>query len=411
MGKAEFKYIQAGFKKGEPAHINFYDDVDNWSVQDFLSEFHYLETWIEPSEIVIHINSAGGCVVDGMSVFSAIVNSKYPTKTINDGLAASMGSVIWSAGKEIYMKDYGLLMIHNPFSENKENGQSAIIESFKKQLATIYTKRFGLSEDEVKSIMDGEGDNDGTWYTADEAVNAGFISQEHIIETEQAIKSKIAAKINGVKDTKKLVSIMATAKYNAYQKPKENNTNLNNNQEQMANEITLVAALLGLTGDKATEANVSAKVKALLDAEGKYSKANDDLKTANATIDELKVKITAHETTISNLTKNYNDAKAKLSAFEKKEADAKKASIEAMVDDAIAKNKISKEARTSWINLAENNFETTKAALDGIPAMTQISGSLNPGVKPEDLTPEAEKEIQSKIDDAVGKDFEFNKWQ
>ena len=106
MGKKDFKYIKGKLQNGCPADIYFYTDVDYWSVQDFLYEFNYLINYIEPSVIRIHINSVGGNVVDGMSVFSRIADCTIPTECINDALAASMGSIIWAAGDELYMKDY-----------------------------------------------------------------------------------------------------------------------------------------------------------------------------------------------------------------------------------------------------------------------------------------------------------------
>lgn len=414
MAKQEFKYIRAGFKAGEPAHINFYDDVDSWSAKDFLYEFQYLENWVEPSEIIIHVNSSGGCVVDGMSVFSAIINSKYKTKTINDGLAASMGSIIWAAGTEVYMKDYALLMIHNPFSESDDESRKIIIKSFKKQLATIYSKRFGLTEEEANAIMDGEGKNDGTWYTATDAINAGFITESHIIETEQAIRNQIAAKINGVRDAKELANIMAAVKQNPCQQSKENNNN-SNNQTQMANDITLVAAQLGFTGEKATEANVQARIKALLDKEALFDKKDSDLKTANATITSLNTKIAGNEATITNLTKSYNEAKAKLDTYEAAEAAAKTKSIENMVDDAIAKGKIDKGSRETWIRLANADFDTAKASLDSIPSIPNLNKEINDDPnnlhEAKDGLNEAEKEYAKKIEASVGKNFEFTKWQ
>lgn len=413
MAKQEFKYIRAGYETGKPAHINFYDDVDSWSVRDFLYEFQYLENWINPSEIVIHINSSGGCVVDGMSVFSAVINSKYKTKTINDGLAASMGSIIWAAGKEVYMKDYALLMIHNPFCESSDESNQIVIQSFKKQLATIYSKRFGLSEDEANAIMDGEGKNDGTWYTASEAVNAGFISESHVIETEQAIRNQIAAKINGVKDAKQIANIMATAKLTTSTKP-SGNINNSNNKEQMANEITLVAAQLGFTGDKATEANVSIRIKDLLDKEALFDKEKSELETANAKITDLTTKVTGHEATIANLTKSYNETKAKLKAYEDAESAAKTKQIEDMVDEAIAAGKIDKSARETWITLAQANFDTAKTTLDSIPAIPNISKEINNDPQnrhdAKDGMTKAEQEYAKKIKDSVGEDFEFTSW-
>ena len=99
----ELKYILGKVAAGLPADICFYDDVDDWSVERFLWEFDWL---VEncPSKIRVHINSCGGSCVEGMSVFTKILDCQIPTECINDGLAASMGSVIWAAGNEVYMK-------------------------------------------------------------------------------------------------------------------------------------------------------------------------------------------------------------------------------------------------------------------------------------------------------------------
>lgn len=412
MSKSNFKYIRAGYEEGMPAHINFYDDVTNWSADDFIYEFQYLEKYVNPSEIVVHINSVGGSVVDGISIFSIIQNCKIKTKTINDGLAASMGSVIWAAGKEMYMKDYGLLMIHNPFNPNSSSDKEDSIEAFKKQLSIIYQKRFGFSEETVKSIMDGEEGKDGTWYTAKEAVEAGFIDGSHVIETSEAEREKAKASINGTKNLKEIAHIMASIGSNATM-PKKN-TKLNHNTA-MENNFILVAAQLGMPSDKASEASVQARIKELLASEASLAQVKAELKKSEDTVAELRTQITGKETAVQNLTKNLEDAKSKLKVFEDAEAAAKNAEIEALVDAAIKTCKISKEDRATWISQAKTNLDLTKQVLDSIPARTDISAAIaddpqNHHDAKEGMT-DAEKEIQAKLDASVGPNFKFNTWK
>ena len=42
-------------------------------------------------------------------------------RCINEGMAASMGSVLWAAGERSLMRDYAILMIHNPFLLSAED--------------------------------------------------------------------------------------------------------------------------------------------------------------------------------------------------------------------------------------------------------------------------------------------------
>lgn len=412
MPKTNFKYIRAGYEMGQPAHINFYDDVTNWSADDFVYEFQYLEKYVNPSEIVVHINSVGGSVVDGISVFSIIQNSKIKTKTINDGLAASMGSIIWSAGTEMYMKDYGLLMIHNPFCQNSSADNEDAIEAFKKQLSVIYQKRFGLSNEQVSKIMDGEEGKDGTWYTADEAVDAGFIDRSHIIETSEAERASVSASVHGIKDLKEIAHIMASVTPEA-SVPKDNNK-LNHNKT-MEKDFILVAAQLGMSSDKATEANVQSRIKELLSAEASLSNVKAELQKSKDKITELNTTLAGKETAVQNLTKNLEDVKAELRVFKDAEEAAKNAEIEAFVDAAINDCKIPMDSRESWIAQAKANLDLTKQVLNSIPARAnigkEIANDVNNKKNAKSGLTDAEAEIKAKVDEVVGENFQFNTWK
>lgn len=414
MAEAKFKYVRAGYQCGMPAHINFYDDVEYWSVNDFIDEFHYLEKYVSPSKIVIHINSAGGCVVDGISVFSVIQNSEIATETVNDGLAASMGSIIWAAGDTMYMKDYALLMIHNPFIESSDKKHEDAINAFKKQLNTIYSKRFGMSDEDVQKIMNGEEGKDGTWFTAEEAVAAGFINQNNIIETPEAVKNKIAAKAYGVRDLKRLTGIMASVKDTIEHKVQDNN-NLINNNNKMEKDFTLVAAYLNMDSSKATETTISARIKELLDSEASLNSVKSKLEVAEKNLLETQTKLKGSEASVKNLTDSLNDAKAKLKVYEDAEATAKQAAIEALVDGAISTCKISKDDRATWIETATANFDLAKKTLDSIPGREDISAQINSNPEnkreaAEGMQSEEEK-AKALVESVVGSDFKFHKWK
>lgn len=418
----QLKYVVGTYAEGVPADIHFYSDVEKWNVDDFISEFTYLEECVHPSVIRIHINSVGGSCIEGISVFSKIMDCKIPTQCINDGLAASMASIIWSAGDEVFMKDYALLMIHNPFieSDGKTKEYNQVTEAFTKQLTTIYKQRFNLSDETIKAIMDGEEGNDGTFFTAAEAVSAGFLPEANVLKTPETVRNRVAASINGLKDLGKISDIMGLVNeaetqnqtLESIKKQKDDKqiqTNLN--QEKMdKNELTAVAAILGLTGDKATESNALAEVNKLKEADAKLSEAKAELNKVKKELSDTQTELNGSKATVANLQKDLSETKDSLKKYQDAEKEARTKQIEEMVDSAINACKINKEDRETWIESAQNNLELVKRTLDSIPSRETISEQTNtPENKKEaqEGLKDAEAAMQAKVTEVVGEDFKF----
>lgn len=410
MEKQEFKFIKGKCCAGMPADICFYTDVDYWSVDNFLWEFDYLINYISPSKIRVHINSVGGSVVDGMSVFSKIMDCPIPTETINDALAASMGSIIWAAGNELYMKDYALLMIHNPFCDVEGDKQyNQTTEAFKQQLKTIYMKRFGLSDEEVENIMNGKEGEDGTFLTAAQAVEKGFIKEDHIIETPKAVKDKIQA---ALKDSKDILQIKAVFGLVAPTMPSAtiNEQNINSISSTMDKEqIAVFAALFGLTGEKATTENVTAKInelKAKADEAEKNKKALDE---AKAELTKTQAELTGAKTSVKNLTEDLNATKEALKGYQEAETKAKAEKVKNLIDKAIADCKINKDERDAYTKMAEGDFDLAVNVLAKIPARDNLGNIISEANMDEakDHIQTEEQKVQARVEDIVGKDFKF----
>ena len=87
MDTTKFKYVVGEAKTNEVCDIRFFDSVNEYSANAFNSEFLWIESYVKPSKISILINSEGGSVLYGMSMFSVIRNSSIPTECINEGPA------------------------------------------------------------------------------------------------------------------------------------------------------------------------------------------------------------------------------------------------------------------------------------------------------------------------------------
>ena len=70
---------------------------------------------LSAKNLIVHINSYGGDVKEGLAIYNCIKNCGMNVTTINDGFACSAASVIFMAGKQRVMNDASLLMIHNPY--------------------------------------------------------------------------------------------------------------------------------------------------------------------------------------------------------------------------------------------------------------------------------------------------------
>lgn len=431
MEPKNFTNIVGEAKSGEVANIRFFGGVTKESAIQFNNEFDWLEKCIKPSKIRVLINCEGGSVLHGMSVYSTIQNSTIPTECIIEGLAASMGSVIWAAGNKPLMRDYAILMIHNPFNPNAEDAESSdIVKAFTQQIETIYTKRFGLTKPHVKNIMCGEAGKDGTYFTAQEAVKAGIIPEENIIKTSKHAREKVQSMLEGISDAAQIQNAFeevgaeilgevdemqnkpseaVEANLNQSETPTKEteNTNINNKQMNEKNNFEMIAAAIGLAeGGSITD--VIAKLNQLKNASAELTQVKADLADAQTVI-------AGKEATITNIQSQLDNVQAELRVFKDKEEADRKAKVEAMVQAAVDAGKISSESKAGWIQMAESNLQLAEETLASIPAREVITEVI---ASDEDAANQAKgavktvgEQVEAALEKVLGHKFEFKKLQ
>ena len=121
------------------------------------------------------INSPGGSVWEGLAIAAAI-RDHGDVETHVDGLAASMGSVLFVSGSSRVMAKGSRLMIHNPSSmaggEAKDLRKEAdVLDDIATDMAQMYAdaSKGKLTAEQARELMDAE-----TWFSADEAVAVGL---------------------------------------------------------------------------------------------------------------------------------------------------------------------------------------------------------------------------------------------
>lgn len=418
MDTSQFKNIVGELREGEPATIRFYGKITEESAARFNGEFDYVES-VRPSLIRVLINCEGGSVLHGMSTYATIQNSKVPTDCINEGMAASMGSVLWAAGTRSLMRDYAILMIHNPFLPSGDGDKpNEMVLAFTKQIKTIYRKRFGLSEKHIESIMAGEAGRDGTFFDAEAAVKAGIIPQDNILATTPQLRDKVRVELSALENMSDIQTMMCriSAEVDTLEggfKPSaETPANLSqtitkddemSNETKTSPEYSAVAATLGMKDDFQPK-DVMARISELISVEGKYKEKEKELSDAQTVI-------AGKDATIANLQTNLTEATASLKTYQEKEETEKMARIESMLEKA--KGKIPEKDIPTWRKLAIENPDLVESTLEGIPAVEQISKEIAGDPANVKAAAEAAKTVEGKLADkvseVVGESFSFKK--
>lgn len=163
------------------------DDVANAIIAQML----FLEVDNPEKDIHLYINSPGGSVSSGLALYDIMQFVKCDVATYCMGMAASMGSLLLTAGAK--GKRYSLpntrIMIHQPhLGGGGLGGQVTDIEihakelvKTKEKLTKIYQTHTGQSYDKLFSAM--ERDN---FMSPQEAKEFGLV--DHIVEPRKLIK-------------------------------------------------------------------------------------------------------------------------------------------------------------------------------------------------------------------------------
>lgn len=139
----------------------------------------FLESENPTKEISFYINSPGGVVSSGLAIYDTMQYIRCPVSTVCMGMAASMGSLLLTAGEK--GKRFALpnarVMVHQP--SGGARGQATDIEiqareilTLRKRLNAIYVEHTGQSMDAIESKLERD-----SYMSAIEAKEWGLIDE------------------------------------------------------------------------------------------------------------------------------------------------------------------------------------------------------------------------------------------
>lgn len=156
----------------DEAEILIYNEIGYWGITagDFVSDL----AKIKAKKLNVRINSPGGSVFDGLAIYDALARHSAKVCIHIDGWAASIASVIAMAGDEICIAETARLMIHKPWSfvmgdAIAMRSEADILDSLEDSITTTYEARTEIDRAQLTEWIGAE-----TWFTGQEAVDAGF---------------------------------------------------------------------------------------------------------------------------------------------------------------------------------------------------------------------------------------------
>ncbi|MGE0516153.1 MAG: ATP-dependent Clp protease proteolytic subunit [Hyphomicrobiaceae bacterium] len=153
--------------------------VEDGMATSICMQLLFLEAQNPKKEIAMYINSPGGVVTSGMAIYDTMQFIKCPIATLCIGQAASMGSLLLTAGRPgmRFALPNARIMVHQP--SGGFSGQASDIErhaqdiiKMKRRLNEVYVKHTGQSYEKIEATLDRDH-----FMTADEARDFGLIDR------------------------------------------------------------------------------------------------------------------------------------------------------------------------------------------------------------------------------------------
>lgn len=170
--------------------IYIFDQIGkDWWTADGVSAKDFQQALAElgpTMELVVEINSPGGNVWDGLSIYNMLRGHGAKVTTRVTGLAASIASIIALAGDTVEMSESALFMIHKASGIQAGNADemrkmAEMLDKHDEVLAGIYVKKTGKTAAKITELMAAE-----TWYSGTEAKEQGFVDTLVNLPTAQA---------------------------------------------------------------------------------------------------------------------------------------------------------------------------------------------------------------------------------
>ncbi|SCY99043.1 head maturation protease, ClpP-related [Lysinibacillus sp. SG55] len=183
---------------GKSADVFIYGEITKWAWEEYgevssVTFKNELDKLGDVETIHLYINSDGGSVFEGVTIYNMLKRHEARIIVHIDALAASIASVIAMAGDEIRMPSNSMLMVHNAWSYvvgNAEKLRKAAddLDRINQSAMIAYKDKAGdkLDDTTLKELLDNE-----TWLSAEKAFEHGLCD---IVEEANEMVASVSEK-------------------------------------------------------------------------------------------------------------------------------------------------------------------------------------------------------------------------
>ncbi len=406
----------------------------------FAKEITMLDS-MNKKRINIYINSQGGSVTEGYTIFTSIYRCKTETCGYVGGAAASTAGWILQACSYRCMFSFSHYMVHNPAFKGDDTTveEDPFLELIKNGLLDMLkTKK--LSDKSLNKMM-----NDETYMSADEALTYGFIDE--ILDINEEVGDKNTSYI--INDSSKLIQNRTEIKNIVEQYSLlENEVKSNIKNKKIINTMDLkiekLKKMLNLS-DTATEAEIinsakneypwmfkfaeqifnteEPKTEAVKGKTGvkNASKDEDELEEDCMNDDDMMMDNSDDESVIDSadgIKKNPNidnKLRKEIANLKKEISTLKNIKATELINSAVKDGKLSEIEGKVWLNLAKKDYDSTATALQTFKVNKKSEPIINAAdkiildEKLKDIKKEAVNEVKEEIKETINVEKSWDK--
>ena len=180
------------------ANLYIFGDITSWPWQESDVSSYLLSRQLQELDvdrIDVHINSYGGEVAEGWAIYNSLKNHKAKIRTICDGMACSIASVIFMAGDERIMNNVSTLMIHNAWSSTTGNAsahrkEADDLDKVSKLSAKAYRDCVSIDDTKLEELLANE-----SFIGPEEALEMGFATSISAVGDPNAVQQSAKRRI------------------------------------------------------------------------------------------------------------------------------------------------------------------------------------------------------------------------
>jgi len=220
-------------------------------------------------DVIIRLNSPGGIAAQGEAIRAVLANHPGHVHLVVEGLAASAASLLMLGAPSREMSTGSFIMIHDPrgitLGDEMEHRRNAdVLATMGDGYASVYADAMGITAKAAREIMRAE-----TWYSAEEAVEAGLVQSTSAaaslsFETQRAAKAAFTERLTAMQHRLEVHTLAQTSRAPSHQQ--EELAIMSTPQNTPAGTGTQPAASLAVGSDVITEAQMSASANAAAEA-------------------------------------------------------------------------------------------------------------------------------------------------